>query len=348
LLNTNLTRKVLGPDNTGKYPTLNIGYAPTEQYKGHYTALTDVFALGAIMHQLLTGKKPIPFKFSPLREANSDISIAVDNIIMTALENDIEYRHQTAEAMLQAFAEIYNTPHDMVIVPAGFFWMGSNTGEENEKPVHKVFVSSFYIDRYPVTNIQYAKFVEESGYKGQGEWKKYYNEKNPDHPVVAVNWFEAKAYSEWYGKRLATEAEWEKAARGNDMRKYPWGNKWEKNLCNTPELDDPAIIKKRASIYDGRGTTPSGSFPEGQSPYGVMDMAGQVWEWCADWYDEHYYSKTGKICRDPKGSEVSEYRVLRGGSWGNLMGPCRCTCRSYSQKPDYISFNVGFRCVKDT
>ncbi|RJR12294.1 hypothetical protein C4588_02400 [Candidatus Parcubacteria bacterium] len=352
LMYSNLTRKVLGKDKSGKLPIGNAGYAPSEQYKGYYAPTTDLYALAATMHHLLTGKKPKPFKFSSMREIRPEISIAIDTIIFqNALNKKPAARYQSAVQMMQAFAEIVHAPKDMILIPAGSFWMGSNTGEENEKPVHKIHLDSYYIDKCPITNAQFDKFTQETGYKGKGEWRKYYRPETADHPVVAVNWFEAIAYAEWSGKRLPTEAEWEKAARSNDMRKYPWGNKWDKNKCNTPDLDDPEVLKKRVDIYDGRGTTPAGSFPDGASPYGVLDMAGQVWEWCADWYDENYYGKlekVAKITKNPKGPEQGEYRVLRGGSWGNLMGPCRCTCRAYSQKPDYINFNVGFRCVKDT
>ncbi|OQA14691.1 MAG: Serine/threonine-protein kinase pkn1 [bacterium ADurb.Bin363] len=347
LLNASLKRKVLGLD-TGKVSAITSSYLPPEYYKGYCGQTTDIYALGATMHHLLTGRKPQPFKFSSIKEERNDISIAIDIIIANALDKKHTNRYQTALDMLQALAEIINTPKNMILIPAGSFWMGSNTGEENEKPVHKVTLDSYYIDKYPVTNAEFDKFIRESGYTGTGEWKKYYNKETKNHPVVAVNWFEAIAYAEWAGKRLPYETEWEKAARGNDMRKYPWGNKWEKSRCNTPDLNDPEIIKKRVDIYDGKGTTPVGSFPDGASPYGVMDMAGQVWEWCEDWYDENYYSKLGKACKNPTGPESGEYRVLRGGAWGNLSGACRCTCRSYSQKPDYINFNVGFRCVKDT
>ncbi len=347
LLNAGLKRKVLGQEK-GKVTAITSSYLPPEYYKGYVAATTDLYALAATMHHLLTGKKPTPFKFASIREERPEVSVAIDTIIMTALDKKHTNRYQNALDMLQAFAEIIHTPKNMVLIPSGSFWMGSNTGEENEKPVHKVNLNSYYIDKYPVTNAEFDRFIQESGYKGKGEWKKYFTKATKNHPVVAVNWFEAAAYAEWAGKRLPSEAEWEKAARGNDMRKYPWGNKWEKNKCNTPDLNDPEIMKKRVDIYDGKGTTPAGSFPDGASPYGVMDMAGQVWEWCADWYDENYYSKLGKTCDNPRGPELGEYRALRGGAWGNLMGACRCTCRSYSQKPDYINFNVGFRCVKDT
>jgi formylglycine-generating enzyme required for sulfatase activity len=170
---------------------------------------------------------------------------------------------------------------EMILIPAGEFIMGSPEGEgdDDEHPQHNVFLNAFYIDKYEVTNAQYKQFMDATGHKAPGYWD---NERvnQPNQPVVGVTWHDAVAYARWAGKRLPTEAEWEKAARGIDGRKYPWGNEWDGSKWSS---GSGSVVYKSAA--------PVGSFPEGTSSYGVMDMAGNVWEWCADWYDEAYYSR---------------------------------------------------------
>jgi formylglycine-generating enzyme required for sulfatase activity len=187
-------------------------------------------------------------------------------------------------------------------VPAGEFWMGKpdvdRDGEENETPYHKVYLDAYYIGRCEVTNAQFARFVKTTGYRAGGNWKKNYNSSLGEHPVAGVSWNDAVAYCKWAGLRLPTEAEWEKAARGTKWRKYPWGNEY---YGSGRHNGDPG------------GTTPVGSFPDGSSPYGCLDMAGNVWEWCADWYDGSYYYSSPVY--DPRGAEFGSERILRGGSW---------------------------------
>lgn len=159
--------------------------------------------------------------------------------------------------------------HPLVFVPAGEFLMGSDSGLANERPRHKVILGDYWIDKFPVTNVQFAQFVQATGYKAQGNWQIAFTSGKEQHPVVFVTWDDACAYGQWCGKRLPTEAEWEKAARGTDGREYPWSNQWDGNKCNA----------------SGREATPVGAYPEGVSPYGCHDMVGNVWEWCQDWYD---------------------------------------------------------------
>ena len=221
----------------------------------------------------------------------------------------------------------------MVAIPAGEFIMGSDRGVE--RPPHTVFVEAFEIDMFEVTNEQFARFVEETGYVTDAEkagdsmtWRTY-AEGKPKHPVVKVSWNDAVAFCKWAGKRLPTEAEWEKAARGTDGRIYPWGNEW-----------DPAKANTKESGY--RGTTIVGSFPDGASPYGVMDMAGNVAEWTADWFQPY----PGYPGGDPEAQYFGEkYRVIRGGGWFSDKELVRTTARSCSSVT-LANDDVGFRCAR--
>jgi len=220
----------------------------------------------------------------------------------------------------------------MVYIPAGEFLMGSNDGY-GEKPQHRVYLDAYFIDIYEVTNEQFARFVDATGYQAEGNWKEYFTSSKEKHPVVNVSWNDANAYCKWAGKRLPTEAEWEKAARGTDGRKYPWGNEWDSSKCNSSGDSDG---------YEG--TAPVGSFPAGASPYGVMDMACNVWEWVADWYDKDYYSRSPQ--QNPQGPDSGIGRVLRGGSWYDSYAIfLRCANRG-SRGPSNMSLSSGFRCAQ--
>lgn len=256
----------------------------------------------------------------------------------------------------------------MVFVPAGEFVMGSPEGEglENEHPQRTVTLDAFYIGKYEVTNKQFSQFVDATGYTTDAEttgwgwawtgedWEEVEGadwrhpqgpgssiEGKMDHPVVQVSWNDANAYCQWAGVRLPTEAEWEKAARGTDGREYPWGNSApdgsKLNYCDVNcELD-----WKDSSADDGYAdTAPVGHYEAGKSPYGAYDMAGNVWEWVADWYDADYYSKAPE--RNPQGPDSGEKRVLRGGSWYGYEGDARCADR-YGGAPDVRISYFGFR-----
>ena len=216
---------------------------------------------------------------------------------------------------------------DMVKVPKGPFLYG-------EKRVREVIDHDYWIDKYPVTNEKYRAFILADGYGNQAYWSsdgwKWKTENNitvpeywnntewnkADHPVVGVSYFEAEAYAKWAGKRLPTERGWEKAARGEDGLEYPWGNGFDKGKCNSGETG----VKH---------TTPVTQYPSGVSPYGCYDMAGNVWEWCADWYDE----KGGR-------------RVLRGGSWNMTAGGLRVSYRD-GYGADFRKKSIGFRLAQD-
>jgi formylglycine-generating enzyme required for sulfatase activity len=221
----------------------------------------------------------------------------------------------------------------MVNVPAGEFTMGSNDGDSDEKPEHKVYLDGYWIGKYEVTFEQYDKYCEETGREkpddsGWGRGKR---------PVIKVSWEDATAYCEWLKKktglnfRLPTEAHWEKAARGTDGRVYPWGNEFDKNKCNSEE----SRLKK---------TSPVGKFPDGASPYGCFDMAGNVWEWCSDWYEKKYYEKSPD--KNPIGPNSGSKRVMRGGSWYDDAAGVRCAVRD-RDTPDYRVSSLGLRLCQD-
>jgi formylglycine-generating enzyme required for sulfatase activity len=219
---------------------------------------------------------------------------------------------------------------EMVYVPAGEFVMGSDRSK-TEQPVHTVYLDAFWIDRTEVTNAGYRKCVE-VGTCSQPRDTGWYNDPNrAEHPVVWVDWYQAKTYCEWAGKRLPTEAEWEKAARGTDGRTFPWG-----------EGIDCDHAHYSGCPWTFGETAPVGSKPAGASPYGALDMTGNVWEWVADWYDPDYYSQSPD--RNPPGPASGETRVLRGCSW-NSRGPITWRFADWSH-PTSAGNDAGFRCVQ--
>jgi formylglycine-generating enzyme required for sulfatase activity/mono/diheme cytochrome c family protein len=231
----------------------------------------------------------------------------------------------------------------MVLVPAGEFTMGSNEVSDDEKPVHRVFLDAYYIDKYEVTVGQYAKFLEAAGMNGPPMWTTMDQPLHQKRPVVNVDWSDASNYCEWAGKRLPTEAEWEKAARGTDGRMYPWGN-------NPPDGRRANYGKEKWNNH--AALVPVGQLEDGKSPYGIYDLAGNVWEWVSDWYDPDYY--TTSPSRNPKGPESGKYRVLRGGSWDFAPENLRSARRDFNiplspgyESPAYRNFNSGFRCAKN-
>ncbi len=213
----------------------------------------------------------------------------------------------------------------MVWIPAGEFTMGSD-GKiyAIEKPVHQVYLDGYWMYKNDVTVAQYRKFCTATGRQmpDAPNWGWQDN-----HPVVNVSWDDAKAYADWAGVALPTEAEWEKAARGTEGRIYPWGNEWDAVKCQ----------------FNKQETAPVGSFPAGASPYGCLDMAGNVWQWCADWYGADYYSNSPS--RNPTGPETAYWRVLRGGSWSNDSSAYLRASNRVSGAPSGRGGSIGFRCV---
>ena len=279
------------------------------------------------------------------------------------------------------------TPHQigkgldtMVLVPAGRFIRGSTAGQaqreyeeskkkitgakkewfDREVPQRRVYLDAFYIDKYPVTNTRFARFVEATSHrteaeKGGGGWiwdvsKKKWEQKSDAswksptggdssyrnrlrHPVVQVSWKDARSYCRWAGKGLPTEAEWEKAARGVNGRNYPWGNDW---------ADGSKVIWGKNS--GGKTHPVDRTYKTHRSPYGAVDMSGNTWDWVSDWFGEDYYQNAP--ARNPKGPATGTRRVIRGGSWNNYLPMYFRTAYRDRLQPGYWGNDLGFRCAK--
>lgn len=241
---------------------------------------------------------------------------------------------------------------EMVYVPAGEFTMGSDDGDSNEKPVHTVSLDTYWIDKYEVTNALYKKCVGKGNCARPAETKSYtrnsyYSNSQYDiYPVIYVSWNDARDYCAWAGKRLPTEAEWEKAARGADGQIYPWGDEWDVRTTRRLNFSDKNNPTGPSDTFanDGYGdTAPVGSYQNGASPYGALDMAGNVWEWVNDLYDSAYYSTSPR--ENPQGPSSGQSRVLRGGSFDYLPSSARAAYRGFNA-PDYRSSSLGFRCAQ--
>jgi formylglycine-generating enzyme required for sulfatase activity len=222
-----------------------------------------------------------------------------------------------------------NDDAEMVFIPAGRFTMGDThgNGDRGEQPVHQVGVEAFWLDRTEVTNAQFTRFVQ-AGARIQGFWRSEYTTGKEQHPVFNVTWYDAAAYCAWAGKRLPTEAEWEYAARGTDGRRYPWGDTWDTSKANG-NFQIPA-------------STPVGSYAGGASPFGVHDLAGNVWEWTSTLYKPYPYSATD----GREDATASGARVFRGGAWDNAPFYLRSASRLRVVPSDQFNY-LGFRCAQD-
>jgi formylglycine-generating enzyme len=234
----------------------------------------------------------------------------------------------------------------MILVPAGSFPMGVPKGDRDggrdEYPRHEVMLDNYYIDTYEVTHGRYAEFVKATGhrtpenpkYPKRTLWSDHLSDSLSERPVINVDWQDAEAYCRWAGKRLPTEAEWEKAARGTDDRRFPWGNvePTHKHLNFNQQWQGEKTLM------------PVGSYEAGKSPFGAYDMAGNVWEWVADWYDPLYYEKSPMV--NPKGPDSGTYKVLRSSGWSVETPLVRLFTRVKSD-PTNRNDSTGFRCAAD-
>jgi formylglycine-generating enzyme required for sulfatase activity/predicted MPP superfamily phosphohydrolase len=301
--------------------------------------------------QLLGARALRDFQHSKREEAVI-ITAGKKLIALMEAETSLEERFEAGE-ILGVLGDPRVKQPPMVNVAAGEFTMGSDENKD-EQPIHRVYLDEFMIGKYPVTNEEFKAFIEAEGYKNETLWtpegwqwlKKenitepwfWHDRKwnSPNFPVVGVSWYEASAYTTWLSQTtgfkygLPTEAQWEKAARGGKGLEYPWGNEFDKNKCN--------------SFEGGLGRTSSvGLFLGGESPCGCLDMAGNVWEWCADWYAEEYYKESP--AKNPKGPSAGSDRVLRGGCWIFFASDCRAAYRVGSHPADRGN-DVGFRLLR--
>lgn len=276
-------------------------------------------------------------------------------------------------------ADLKNRYPDMVYIPAGYVEMGSDQKDidramdifrevekkepirnwfDDEVPKHKAWVRAFYMDKYEVTNRDYMKFVRSGGYRKKMFWSdkgwKWVGKKkiktpecmkddrfnNPDYPIVCINWYEASAYTKWAGKRLPSEAEWERAAHGDENRLFPWGNDFSSQDGYRANYH-PGDVTQDKDGY--QFTAPVTAFPRGISPFGVFQMAGNVWEWCQDWYGEHYYAKSSP--KNPSGPRTGSEKIVRGGAWLNSIISIRTVYRSYVD-PKLRYSHIGLRCAR--
>jgi len=346
-------------------------YMAPEQVKTPQLAdpRSDVYSLGVTLYELCTGK--VPFDYAnhfavmmaqvsetpePPRTLRADVPEELEALIMKALAKNPAERPATCREFREAFdaalAEVVGDQggrddreplsplvrdtngYEMVLVPAGPFFLG-----QERRTVH---TDAFYIDRVPVTNEQFAAFVAATRYEPEVEGRARFLMHLRDtvsakrlarHPVVFVSWLDARAYATWAGKRLPTEAEWEKAARGTDGRNYPWGRE--------APTKERALFGQRAG-----GTAAVGLFPKGASPYGVLDLAGNVLEWCEDTGDADFYANGPDHNPRSTGDRDGTPRVMRGGSFLHGARALRTTART-SFEPSYRFASGGFRCARN-
>jgi len=272
------------------------------------------------------------------------ISMIIGGICLGAVEPQHSKAGQ-AGSSIEASRGLGGAP--MVMIPAGPFTMGSDDGPHNERPAHTGTLDAYSIDRYEVTLSLYRKFLEEGKHESPHTWDDEAAMSVGDRPAIGIRWKSAAAYCRWAGKRLPTEAEWEKAARGTDRRRYPWGDMQPfvdmANYNRGMWVSEAITLVAVTSGLEGMSVR-HGLKEGGKSPFGVSHMAGNAAEWVADWYERDYYQKSPG--RNPLGPATGEKRVLRGGSWADFPSALRVTAR-LSAEPDFEDRTIGFRCAMD-
>ncbi len=278
-----------------------------------------------------------------IRQKSGPPVIGVQNEVKgyTPLAKKLE---KAAEESQRAEMEVKQTKVDdefetMVFIPAGEFTMGSDGGSYDARPARKVYLDSFRIDKYEVTFAQYYAFIGLTGHRKPrlaGYLADSVTEDlplfiKPLNPVIGVTWYDAVDYCRWKGKRLPTEAEWEKAARGEDQRKWPWGNEERSEYAN--------LLGDDGALYPA----PVNQFDRDVSPYGVYGLAGNVMEWVADWYNQDSYRLV--LASNPVGVQEGEHRVIRGASWNDSIERAQTSIR-FKIYPKYRDVTIGFRCAK--
>ena len=330
-------------------------YMPPEQSLADKAGpFSDVFAVGVMLYQMVSGQLPRR-RFEEQFEIHFDkpLTTAIQMVVTKATLTSSKQRYQSLKILAQELEQaiqvdaplsqpvkpmtqslsqtVPNTTQtkiafDWVTIPAGEFIMGSDDKGDSEKPMHKFYLPEYQIARVPVTNEQWRVFLQDSDYQwanGDKLWQNGLPRGKEKHPIVSVTWYDAMAFCKWAGVRLPTEAEWEKAARGTDGRNYPWGNQEPiTSLCNF-----------NRNVGD---TTEVGNYPQGASPNGCLDMAGNVWEWCSNEYAPYPYKAND--------GQKNNIKVLRGGAWGTQGYYVRASYRDRRSTTKWPEL-IGFRCV---
>jgi serine/threonine-protein kinase len=348
-----------GNTSTGTVTGTPAYMAPEQALGEAIDHRADLYSMAVIVYEMLAGRvpfvaptlvtmiykhlhEPVP----PLRQFNPNVPPHVEAELLKALSKRPGERHQSVAEFQRALSRagsargqpatvsveqvktvIGPDGKEYVHIPAGKVWLGSP--HSKDAPRREVYLDGFYISRYPVTNAEYHTFVEETQYLPPQHWHEgAYPSWKADEPIVYVNWHDAAAYCRWAEGRLPTAAEWEKAARGTDERRYPWGNSFDANRCNSKESGKDAV-------------TPVGKYsPAGDSPYGVSDMAGNVWEWALDWYAPGQSAPSP--VRNPMGPGTGTAKMIRGGSYNNKQSLVTCYTQDHSA-PNTCAVNHGFR-----
>lgn len=330
------------------------------------------------IHKIVTLQWNYPWG---LKQSGRKISTPEPTIPADTMPADVKVMESKARKIYKNDIDFWEADYGdgiiMVYIPHGEFTMGSEGEMVNERPPHKVVLDGYWMGKTEVTVKQLNLFVKDTGYVTSAEsigwayfwtgwrWEKRegINWKNPgfkqedNHPVVCVSWNDAVEYCKWLSVKkgvnfkLPTEAQWEKSARGTDRRKYPWGNT-EPTGAKVNFADKQACLKEKKSssladkdIDDGyRYTAPVGSYPAGASPYGLLDIGGNVWEWCRDLYGKNYYNSSP--VKNPKGPKIGSARVMRGGSWFFEAGYLRCSHRNLYWPYNSV-YDLGFRLCQD-
>jgi serine/threonine-protein kinase len=343
-----------------------------ERHLARRKNLTTLWVIGAVLVGLITVamfiflRRVNGVEFNQVLQPTQEANQSITPVAITA--PDITF------SACSSIGETSINPVDgqvMVCVPAGDFLMGSAAGDpgaqEDEQPQHNVYLDAFWIGQTEVTNAMFTAFTQDTGYltlaerEGwgvcytDGGWEQiaqanWYQPQGPEStiegyetlPVVQVAWQDAAAYCTWAGMRLPTEAEWEKAARGTQGLTYPWGNDAPSGVLLNFADQSLDVDWALDDINDGFVfTAPVGSFPAGASPYGALDMAGNVWEWTSDWYSDSYYSDSPP--QNPTGPSSGEWRVIRGGAWDSVDYIRSAFRNAYDPLARFD--NLGFRCV---
>lgn len=333
------------PDST--LTVIPSPYVAPELFSETSDARADIYSLGVILFEMLTGRPPVAagvtdadalveaIKNEPpthLRLLRPEAPAPLADVVARMVAKNLDDRYfdiaQTRLALMSAELD------PMVAVPRGPFLRGSRehdmSARPEEQPMRELDLSAFYIDRNPVTVAQFAHFLQITNLEPPADWSRHNT--LPNHPVVNITWEEATAYAAWAGKRLPTEAEWEKAARGTDGRTYPWGN----------EPPDETRAHFDGAGTKGHKTAAINSHPAGASPYGAQEMAGNTFEWVNDWYSRTYFAECPDT--DPPGPTEGHKRVLRGGSFVHEAFALRCATRG-RYAPDERRANHSFRCA---